>query len=91
MTYFSLFEDENNEKTPLLSFLGGKSISYGNCCKLLDRNGRIVYNNQTYRSPSGAGKDASGWKSCNGWIYWHYQHPETKEWQVIQNLRLPKE
>ena len=31
MIYFSLFEDKNNEKTPLLSFLGGKSISYGNC------------------------------------------------------------
>jgi len=59
--------------------------------ELLDRNGRMIYNEKTYNSPSGAGKDASGWKSCNGWTYWHYQHPETQEWQIIQNLRLPKE
>ncbi len=33
MTYFFSFEGKNDENNPLLLFLGGKSISYGNCCK----------------------------------------------------------
>lgn len=55
--------------------------------ELLDRNGRMTYNGQTYRSPSGAGKEASGWKSCNGWTYWRFCHPDTGAWYTIQELR----
>jgi restriction system protein len=55
--------------------------------ELLDGNGRMVYNGQTYRSPSGAGKDASGWKSCHGWAYWRFCHPDTGVWHTIQELR----
>ena len=55
--------------------------------ELLDGNGRMVYNGQTYRSPSGAGKDASGWKSCHGWTYWRFCHPDTGAWHTIQELR----
>ncbi len=55
--------------------------------ELLDRHGRMKYNGQIYRSPSGAGKDASGWKSCNGWTYWRFCHPDTSNWHTIQELR----
>jgi hypothetical protein len=55
--------------------------------KLLDRNGRTSYNGQTYRSPSGAGKEATGWKSCNGWTFWRFCHPDTGTWLTIQELR----
>ena len=54
---------------------------------MLDRQGRMEFNNKQYGSPSAAGKDASGWKSCNGWRYWQYQHPESKEWRLISELR----
>lgn len=54
---------------------------------LLDRQGRMKFNNKEYGSPSTAGKDASGWKACNGWRYWQYQHPESKEWRLIGELR----
>lgn len=55
--------------------------------ELLDRNGVMTFNDQTYRSPSGAGKDASGWKSCNGWTYWRFYHPGSGAWHTIQELR----
>ncbi|MCI0578977.1 MAG: restriction endonuclease [Chloroflexi bacterium] len=55
--------------------------------QLLNSQGHIVYSGKQYTSPSTAGKDASGWKSCNGWNYWRYQHPETKEWRAINDLR----
>lgn len=54
---------------------------------LLDRKGQMVFNDKNYGSPSTAGKDASGWKSCNGWRYWQFQHPDTKEWRLIDELR----
>ena len=55
--------------------------------QLLNYHGHMDYNGKEYTSPSAAGKDASGWKSCNGWNYWRYQHPETKEWRAIHELR----
>jgi len=55
--------------------------------ELLDADGRVRYAGVEYRSPSGAGQVASGWKSCNGWTFWHYQHPETDEWRAIDELR----
>ncbi|MCB9098372.1 MAG: restriction endonuclease [Anaerolineales bacterium] len=55
--------------------------------ELLDINGRTCYNGVEYQSPSGAGQVASGWKSCNGWTFWYYQHPETKEHRTINILR----
>ena len=54
---------------------------------LLNRQGRMEFNHAQYGTPSSAGKSASGWKSCNGWRYWQYQHPESKEWRVIDELR----
>jgi restriction system protein len=55
--------------------------------QLLNAEGHMIFNDQKYTSPSTAGKDASGWKSCNGWKYWQYQNPETKEWRLIDDLR----
>lgn len=54
---------------------------------LFNRQGRIEFNHTQYGTPSSAGKVASGWKSCNGWRYWQYQHPESKEWRIIDELR----
>lgn len=54
---------------------------------LLDQSGRMEFNGQVYRSPSTAAKEATGWKEANGWRYWQYQHPETGEWQFIDELR----
>ncbi len=55
--------------------------------ELLDASGRVRYSGTEYQSPSGAGQAASGWKSCNGWTFWRYQHPETGEWRAINELR----
>ena len=55
--------------------------------QLLDASGRTRYQGVDYRSPSGAGQVAAGWKSCNGWRFWHYQDPETGEWRAIDALR----
>lgn len=54
---------------------------------LINPKGQMEFRNTKYGSPSPAGKDASGWKSCNGWRYWQYQHPESKEWRLIDELR----
>jgi hypothetical protein len=55
--------------------------------ELLDVSGQVRYSDEIYSSPSAAGKAASGWKSCNGWTFWHYRHPETDEWRAIDELR----
>ncbi len=55
--------------------------------ELLDAGGRTRFNGAEYQSPSGAGQAAAGWKSCNGWTFWRYQHPETDEWRAINELR----
>ncbi len=55
--------------------------------QLVNAQGLMEYEGKQYKSPSGAGKVASGWKSVNGWIFWRYLHPETNEWQAIQALR----
>ncbi len=55
--------------------------------ELLDASGRTRYAGVEYRSPSGAGQVATGWKSCNGWTFWCYRHPATGEWRVIDELR----
>jgi hypothetical protein len=55
--------------------------------QLLNAQGKMVYADREYQSPSGAGKDASGWKSANGWTFWRYQHPESGEWRPIDELR----
>jgi hypothetical protein len=54
---------------------------------MLNAIGQILYDEKRYNSPSPAGKDASGWKSCNGWKYWQYQDPGSKEWHLIDELR----
>ncbi|WP_374688607.1 restriction endonuclease [Promineifilum sp.] len=55
--------------------------------ELLDAKGSMTFNGKQYQSPSTAAKDATGWKACNGWRYWQYQHPDTLEWRYIDELR----
>jgi restriction system protein len=55
--------------------------------KLLDAHGQVEFDGTVYRSPSGAGQKASGWKSCNGWTLWQYQNVETGAWHPIEELR----
>jgi hypothetical protein len=55
--------------------------------ELLDASGRTRYQGVEYGSPSGAGQVAAGWKSCNGWRFWHYRDPETGAWRAIDTLR----
>lgn len=54
---------------------------------LYDLNGVMTYDGERYKSVSAAGQVASGWKSCNGWSFWHFQDPATGQWHVIQQLR----
>lgn len=56
--------------------------------QLLSPKGEMLYQDKRYSSPSPAGQSASGWKACNGWRYWQYQHPDTKEWRLIDELRV---
>ncbi len=55
--------------------------------ELLDVSGQVRYVGDVYSSPSAAGRAASGWKSCNGWTFWRYRHPDTGEWRTIDELR----
>ena len=55
--------------------------------ELLDARGQVRFGGSEYRSPSAAGKAATGWKSCNGWTFWRYLHPETGEWRAIKEMR----
>ena len=55
--------------------------------QLLNAKGLMTFEGKEYLSPSGAGKEATGWKSTNGWVFWKYQHPESGEWRAIQELR----
>lgn len=55
--------------------------------ELLDADGNMRYGGKHFTSPSGAGKEASGWKSANGWTYWQFQHPISAEWEPIDLLR----
>lgn len=54
---------------------------------LLDAKGRTKYGELEYKSPSRAAMVATGWKTCNGWSFWRYQHPETNDWHSIDELR----
>ncbi len=69
---------------PILVRAKGKAEQTG---LLIDPGGRMEFGGKVYSSPSTAARDASGWKSANGWRYWQYQHPATGEWQVIEELR----
>ncbi|MDM8532171.1 restriction endonuclease [Anaerolineales bacterium HSG25] len=57
---------------------------------MLDRNGRMLFNEAEYGSPSGACKTATGWKACDGWHAWKFYHAETDTWYEIDRLRINK-
>lgn len=56
--------------------------------ELINADGYVCFNHVEYTSLSSAGKAATGWKACNGWSLWRYQHPATTEWRLIQELRM---
>jgi hypothetical protein len=49
-------------------------------------NGRIIYNNQEFFSPSAAGVSASG-TSVNGWIFWDFFDDNSNSWKKLSELR----
>ena len=54
---------------------------------LMNSKGALQVGGTDYGSPSAAGQIATGWKSCNGWTWWHYEEPVTGEWRMIDKLR----
>ncbi len=44
------------------------------------------YDGQHYSSPSTASRVASGY-TCNGWKYWWFEEPTTRQWLPISELR----
>jgi hypothetical protein len=49
-------------------------------------DGGIRFNGKAYQSPSKAAIAAAG-NSRNGWIFWEYMDPITKQWQLLDALR----
>lgn len=56
--------------------------------ELLSPQGNVRHNDTEYPSPSKAGQVVTGWRSCNGWAFWHYVHPDTGALTTIDELRL---
>lgn len=56
--------------------------------QLLNEKGHVIFKGTTYPSPSTAGKEAAGWKSCNGWMFWRFKDPDSGEWCLINELRV---
>lgn len=56
--------------------------------QLVNLKGEVLWNNQQFATPSSAAKAvAVDWKAVNGWDFWHYQDPETGNWEKIGKLR----
>jgi len=49
-------------------------------------DGGIRFNGQDYHSPSKAAIAAVG-NNRNGWRFWEYMNPITKQWQLLDTLR----
>lgn len=52
----------------------------------LRKDGLIRYGDKTFESPSAAGLAAVE-KACNGWRFWHYRDPKSREWVPLSKLR----
>ncbi len=50
------------------------------------QDGKIRYKRKTYNSPSIAGRDAVGRRTCNGWMFWKYEKTPGN-WVKINTLR----
>ncbi len=55
--------------------------------ELLTEMGKVRLNQLEYQTPSGAGKAATGWQSCDGWMFWKYQRPDSGNWEAINEIR----
>lgn len=64
---------------------GWNDAIYG---ELLDLKGNVRWNGQAYVTLSTAAKViATDWKQVNGWMFWKYEDPESREWEYIGKLR----
>lgn len=68
---------------PIQATVHGETIK----AELLDENGQVLLDETIYKSPSGAGKAASGWTAVNGWRFWTYFDQSAGEWKSIDALR----
>jgi len=50
------------------------------------RSGSIIYDGQSYRTPSAAGTAVTG-TSVNGWIFWSCRKPGQRGWVLLTSLR----
>lgn len=92
VSFAQVMEEEPNAQPTLLFPLTVRAVNDPAITGLLlDQQGRMEFNNKQYGSPSPAGRDSSGWKSCNGWRYWQYQDPASQEWRLIDELRVQKQ
>lgn len=56
--------------------------------QLISLKGEVYLNGQNFATPTSAAKVvAIGWKTVNGWDFWHYKDPETGKWKRISKLR----
>ena len=56
--------------------------------QLLDAHGKVEYAGQVYATPTAAGRAvAVEWKAVDGWMFWSYEDPLTKETRKITTIR----
>lgn len=50
-------------------------------------NGSIVFNGQSYQSPSTAAMAITQGANVNGWLFWEYLDESSGKWEKLGNLR----
>jgi restriction system protein len=54
---------------------------------LLDVDGQVAIDDETFSSVSAAAIAVTGWKSCNGWRFWYFVNPSDGKEHLINVLR----
>jgi hypothetical protein len=52
----------------------------------VQKDGSIIYQGKTYKTPSDAGKAVVERKACNGWSFWRYRDSDGEP-QLLDELR----
>jgi hypothetical protein len=50
-------------------------------------NGKILFNNEEYNSPSAAAIAATNGISINGWLFWEFLDSNSNSWKSLNSLR----